>query len=84
MNWQTLYETCWRYNIQLNARHISRQLNQAADSLSKLKMEHFHALVPNASPRAKKSKKLLFIVPLTCLEYTNRAASQQTLYSVNR
>lgn len=38
--------------------------NQAADSLSKLQMEKFFAMVPSASMKAKKSKKLLFILPL--------------------
>lgn len=59
-----LQETCLRYSIDLHCKHIKRMHNQAADSLSKLQMEKFFAMVPNASMKAKKSKKLLFFLPL--------------------
>lgn len=65
---QTLYNTCWQYDIHISARHLNRCHNEAADSLSKLNMDRFHEIVPDAAPRAKKLKKLDFLGPLDHLE----------------
>lgn len=60
---QVLRETCKKHNISVRAQHVSRLDNVAADILSKLDLEKFRAVVPDASMKPKKAKKLLFFLP---------------------
>ena len=57
--------TCLKYNIDLRAQHIYRLDNIAADRLSKHDIETFIEMFPNAAIKSKKSKKMLFFLPLT-------------------
>lgn len=52
------------YHILLGAKHIQRESNTAADFLSRSEVEEFRKIVPNTRENAKKSKKLLFCLPL--------------------
>jgi len=61
---QVLRDTCLQYAIYLRAAHIKRKNNEAADSLSKSHISDFRELVPNATRKSKKTKKLLFYLPI--------------------
>ncbi|KAK2188347.1 hypothetical protein NP493_135g03049 [Ridgeia piscesae] len=62
---KVLRMTCLKYNIDLRAQHIYRLDNIAADRLSKHDIETFIEMFPNAAIKSKKSKKMLFFLPLT-------------------
>ena len=57
--------TCLKYKVNLRAQHIYRLDNVAADRLSKQDIETFIEMFPNASLKSKKSKKMLFFLPLS-------------------
>lgn len=59
-----LVDTCQKYSIKLQARHIHRSENIAADLLSRCQLSAFREAVPDAAPSQKKTKKLLFWNPL--------------------
>jgi hypothetical protein len=56
--------TCDKYHITVAARHVHRTHNTAADFLSRSDLAAFRAMLPQASPSMKKTKKLLFWNPV--------------------
>lgn len=52
------------YHILLSAKHVQREDNVAADFLAKNKVDCFRKIVPNTREQSKKTKKLLFCLPL--------------------
>ncbi|KAI0214947.1 hypothetical protein LSAT2_033034 [Lamellibrachia satsuma] len=62
---KVLRMTCLKYKVNLRAQHIYRLDNVAADRLSKQDIETFIEMFPNASLKSKKSKKMLFFLPLS-------------------
>ena len=66
---QILSSTCRKYSIELQANHVQREENVAADFLSRRKLAAFKQAVPEAAPSQKKTKKLLFWNPLQPLHH---------------
>ena len=62
--YQILSSTCHKYSIELQANHVQRKENVAADLLSRCNLAAFKEAVPEAAPSKKKIKKLLFWHPL--------------------
>ena len=75
-------ETCFRYKISLRCCHIKRLDNQAADSLSKQRvegfMDHIQQVAPNASLLSKKPKQMLFYKPLNTVLTVTRDSGKNT------
>ena len=63
-----LMATCDNYSIELQACHIQRAENMAADLLSRLDLTAFKEAVPEAASSKKKTKKLWFWNPLQSAE----------------
>ncbi|XP_046574026.1 uncharacterized protein LOC124282098 [Haliotis rubra] len=61
---QMMANMCQKYNICLKASHIYRVDNVAADFLSKVQIDKFKKVFPEAEIKSKKTKKLLFLKPI--------------------
>ncbi|KAK3601725.1 hypothetical protein CHS0354_016085 [Potamilus streckersoni] len=61
--YQLLEDMCSTYNIKMQAIHVHRIDNVAADHLSRCQVSQFKKYIPMATDKAKKTKKLHFLQP---------------------
>ncbi|XP_046354307.2 uncharacterized protein LOC124133808 [Haliotis rufescens] len=61
---QVMVNMCQTYNIRLKGSHVYRVDNVAADFLSKVQIEKFKKVFPEAEVKSKKTKKLHFLKPI--------------------
>ncbi|XP_041347587.1 uncharacterized protein LOC121367469 [Gigantopelta aegis] len=62
--YRIMVQMCLKYNIRLQALHLNREENTAADMLSRVHVEKFREVFPEADEKSKKIKKLLFWKPI--------------------
>ena len=62
--YRIMVQMCLKYNIRLHALHLNREENTAADMLSRVHVERFREVFPEADEKSKKIKKLLFWKPI--------------------